>query len=67
MTTILHPGMRRPRDPEVTAQVDRRFGSAPARPIVPRPLWERDRLFQEPAYADGLVLLEDDDAEDDGE
>ncbi|MCL8016935.1 hypothetical protein [Streptomyces sp. AS02] len=33
---------------------------APARPIIPRPLWERDALFQEPVYAAGLELLEDD-------
>ncbi|MFD5848324.1 hypothetical protein [Streptomyces chartreusis] len=37
----------------------------PARPIVPRPLWERHALFQEPVYAPGLELLEDDEAEDD--
>lgn len=36
----------------------------PARPIVPRPLWERHQLFQEPALPDGLELLEDDDPED---
>jgi hypothetical protein len=36
----------------------------PARPIIPRPLWERGDLFQEPAYASGLELLEDDDPED---
>ena len=66
MTTILYPGRRRPRDPEVNAQVARRFGSAvtPDLPIVPRPLWERDQLFQEPAYAEGLALIEDDDTED---
>jgi hypothetical protein len=51
-----------------TVRVDRLPGAlAPARPIVPRPLWERDRLFQEPAYADGLVLIEDDDDESEGE
>lgn len=37
---------------------------APARPVVPRPLWERGALFQEPAFAAGLDLLEDDDEED---
>ena len=40
---------------------------APARPIVPRPLWERDRLFQEPQYADGLALLEGEDDEDEAD
>lgn len=39
----------------------------PARPITPRPLWERDQIFQEPAYAAGLMLLEDDDDESEGE
>lgn len=34
---------------------------APARPIVPRPLWERGDLFREPAYPDGFGPLEDDD------
>ncbi|WP_399559408.1 hypothetical protein [Streptomyces chartreusis] len=40
---------------------------APARPIVPRPLWEARHLFQEPVYAVGLKLLEDleDDERDD--
>lgn len=38
---------------------------APARPIIPRPLWERHQLFQEPQYPDGLEPLEDD--EDEGE
>lgn len=38
----------------------------PARPITPRPLWERRDLFQEPAYAEGFGPLddEDDDPED---
>lgn len=36
---------------------------APARPIVPRPLWERHQLFQEPAWPEGLALLEDDEDE----
>lgn len=31
---------------------------APARPIVPRPLWERHDLFQEPQFPDGLGPLE---------
>jgi hypothetical protein len=48
-----------------TVPVDRLPGAlAPAQPIVPRPLWERHQLFQEPAYADGLVLLDDNDEED---
>lgn len=34
------------------------------RPITPRPLWERDQLFQEPAYALGLALVEDDDEDE---
>ena len=34
--------------------------AAPARPIVPRPLWERHQLFQEPQYPDGIGLAEDD-------
>lgn len=38
--------------------------AAPARPILPRPLWERHDLFQEPQYPDGLGPLEDDDDED---
>ena len=38
---------------------------APARPIVPKPLWERHDLFQEPQYPDGIGLAEDD--QDDGE
>lgn len=38
---------------------------APSQPIVPRPLWERDALFQEPAYADGLELLGDDSDDED--
>ena len=36
----------------------------PARPIVPRPLWERHDRFQEPAWPEGFELLEDD--EEDG-
>lgn len=36
----------------------------PARPIVPQPLWERHRMFQEPAWPEGFELLEDD--EEDG-
>lgn len=39
--------------------------AAPARPIVPRPLWEAHRLFQEPQYPDGIGLAEDE--QDDGE
>lgn len=38
---------------------------APARPIVPRPLWERHALFQEPAYPDGFEPPEDDGDEED--
>lgn len=38
---------------------------APAQPIVPRPLWERHQLFQEPHYPEGLAPLEDE--EDDGD
>jgi hypothetical protein len=37
----------------------------PARPIVPRPLWERRDLFQEPAYPEGLGPLEDEDEDQD--
>jgi hypothetical protein len=37
-----------------------------ARPIAPRPLWERHQLFREPALPEGLELLEDQD-EADGE
>lgn len=37
---------------------------APVRPIVPRPLWERGQLFQEPDFPEGLDLLEDEDDED---
>jgi hypothetical protein len=39
----------------------------PALPVRPRPLWERGQLFQEPAFAAELDLLEDeDDDESDG-
>lgn len=38
----------------------------PVRPIVPRPLWERRELFQEPAYAEGFGPLEDEDDEGEG-
>lgn len=38
---------------------------APARPIVPRPLWERQDLFQEPAFAEHLAFEDGD--EDDSE
>lgn len=67
MTTILYPGRRQPRDPDVNAQVARRFGPAatPDLPIVPRPLWEAHLLFQEPKLPEGLALTEDED--DDGE
>lgn len=37
---------------------------APARPIVPRPLWERHQLFQEPRFPEGL---EPGDEDEDGE
>jgi hypothetical protein len=48
------------------ARPDRRAVSAaaPARPIVPRPLWERHQLFQEPSYPAGFDLLEDDEDDD---
>lgn len=36
----------------------------PARPIVPRPLWERHDLFQEPRFPEGL---EPGDEDEDGE
>jgi hypothetical protein len=36
----------------------------PARPIVPRPLWERHQLFQEPDIPDGVEPPEDDDEDD---
>jgi hypothetical protein len=39
--------------------------ATPARPITPRPLWERHQLFREPAYPEGLGPIEDD--EDDNE
>lgn len=38
----------------------------PTQAITPRPLWERHQLFQEPAYPEGLGLLEDDDEPEDG-
>ncbi|MFG2276745.1 hypothetical protein ACGFNY_44180 [Streptomyces chartreusis] len=50
-----------------TATIALRTDPAAARPIVPRPLWERHDLFQEPAYAPGLELLEDDSDDEDGE
>ncbi|NUQ95832.1 MAG: hypothetical protein HOY79_04485 [Streptomyces sp.] len=37
----------------------------PGRPILPRPLWERHQLFQEPVYPDGLGPLEDDEGDED--
>ncbi|WP_399559541.1 hypothetical protein OIA45_48900 (plasmid) [Streptomyces chartreusis] len=37
--------------------------AAPARPVVPRPLWEARHLFQEPVYPEGFGPLEDDDDE----
>jgi hypothetical protein len=49
-----------------TAQPPAR-ASEPAWPIVPRPLWERHDLFQEPVYAAGLEPLEDDSEDEDGE
>ncbi|MCI3279178.1 hypothetical protein [Streptomyces cylindrosporus] len=39
---------------------------APAQPVIPRPLWERHQLFQEPQFPDSLGL-EDDGPEDDSE
>ncbi|MGW2384360.1 hypothetical protein [Streptomyces sp. NPDC001658] len=48
-----------------TLPVDRLPGAlAPARPIVPRPLWERSDLFQEPAYPEEFLLVEDDELEE---
>jgi hypothetical protein len=40
--------------------------AAPARPTAPIPLWERHRLFQEPAYAEGLALEDAGDEDDEG-
>ena len=40
---------------------------APARPIVPRPLWERHQLFQEPSWPEGYEALEDAGEEGEGE
>jgi len=37
----------------------RRKPTAP--PLGPAPVWERDKLFQEPAYAEGLQLGDEDD------
>lgn len=48
-----------------TLPPDRLGALAPARPIVPRPLWEAHRLFQEPKFPDGLEL--EDDSDDEGE
>lgn len=44
-----------------------RVARALRQPIRPRPLWERGDLFQEPVYAAGLELLEDEDADDAGD
>jgi hypothetical protein len=38
----------------------------PVRPATSRPLWERHKLFQEPAYAEGLALEVEDDEDGDG-
>jgi len=38
----------------------------PTRPVVPRPLWEAHRLFQEPQFPEGTDLP-DEDEEDEGE
>jgi hypothetical protein len=38
--------------------------AAPPPPVRPRPLWERDDLFQEPSFPEGLGLIEDEDDED---
>lgn len=47
-----------------TVPVDRMPGAlAPARPIVPRPLWEANLLFKEPQFPECLALTEDEDAE----
>lgn len=50
MTTILYPGARRNRDPEVVAQVAQLFGPTAKAP-APRVPWQG--LFVEPSYADG--------------
>lgn len=39
---------------------------APARPIAPRPLWERHQLFREPQFPDGLELENEDDEQEEG-
>ena len=72
MTTILYPGMRRDRDPDVAAQVARRFGpaaeQAPASAVAavsrPRVPWRHNVLFQEPAYMDGQPYADDEDDDD---
>lgn len=72
MTTILYPGMRRARDPEVTAQIAQRFGpSAKQAPAVaptavsrPRVPWRHNALFREPAYTDGQPYADDEDPDD---
>lgn len=38
----------------------------PARPIVPRPLWQRDQLFQEPQFPEALDLEDEDDGDGEG-
>jgi hypothetical protein len=40
--------------------------AAPVRPIVPRPLWERHQLFQEPHYPEGLEPAENEEEPDGG-
>ena len=74
MTTMLYPGMRRPRrDSELAAQIAQRFGTAPrqASPTVPadspqpRVPWRHTALFLEAAYENGQPYGQDDD-EDDG-
>ncbi|MFD9249551.1 hypothetical protein [Streptomyces bottropensis] len=32
-------------------------------PLGPAPVWERDQLFQEPAFAEGLQPFDEDDDE----
>lgn len=60
MTTIVYPGMKRARDPEVSAQVIRRF-MTPQQGLRRVP-WQG--LFLEPVYADGEPY--DRDGQDDG-
>jgi len=50
-----------------TVPADRLSGlRPPARTIVPRPLWQRDQLFQEPQYPEALGLEDEDEGDDEG-